>query len=143
MYEKTVSIEPAYDLRSKEPGKNYGVHCCELRFTVKGKSGAVDFVVYTGWHLPNVLAGFKQDCTPETMGTILSPMGVAIGIHSHKPRDGIKKVSNACEILGGECYYDAGSALRAGEWMQRLIAEGSGWLWEALVKEYEDTFGAD
>jgi hypothetical protein len=51
---RDFAITPAYDKRAADPNKNYGVHGCEFRFYVKGERGAIQFVVYSHWHLPHV-----------------------------------------------------------------------------------------
>jgi hypothetical protein len=52
--EKIVKFDPAYDKRSSDHKKNYGVHGVTLRMVLKGNKGAVQFVLFTNWMLPNV-----------------------------------------------------------------------------------------
>lgn len=52
--EKIIKFAPAYDKRHSDPKKNYGVHGVELKFILKGEEGAVQFVIFTNWMLPNV-----------------------------------------------------------------------------------------
>lgn len=55
--ERIVKLLPAWDKRNSDPSKNYGVHGVELRMVLKGPEGAVQFVLYTNWHLPHVTEG--------------------------------------------------------------------------------------
>jgi hypothetical protein len=52
--ERIIEFTPAFDKRDPNPKKNYGVHGVELRFVVKGEAGAVQFLIFTNWHLPHV-----------------------------------------------------------------------------------------
>ena len=51
---RIVKFAPAYDKRNPDPSKNYGVHGVELRMVLKGKEGAVQFLLFTNWMLPRV-----------------------------------------------------------------------------------------
>ncbi len=87
--ERIFEAIPAFDKRNKDPKKNYGIHGVELRFVVKGKKGAVQFVVFTGMHLPNVQE--EQDSPDGHTGydgkiwCPRKPMAADIGFHSPKP----------------------------------------------------------
>lgn len=52
--EHIVEFTPAFDRRSDDPSENYGIHCVEARFIVKGPEGAVQFLLFTNWMLPHV-----------------------------------------------------------------------------------------
>ena len=43
-FEKIVHAEPAFDKRNGDPKKNYGIHGVNLRFVLKSKLGAVQFL---------------------------------------------------------------------------------------------------
>ena len=65
--EKIVKFYPAFD-RRKDPKGNYGIHGVDMRMILKGDKGAVQFVLYTNWHLPHVqeelnLKAIGQDST--------------------------------------------------------------------------------
>lgn len=87
-WEKRIDFEPAFDRRHPDPSKNYGIHGVTLRMVLIGPKGAVNFVLYTNWHLPHV--------TDESKGRIDSPLNgdyhwhcrplpADLGYHSPKP----------------------------------------------------------
>lgn len=45
--ERILEVPAAYDKRSDDPKKDYGIHSAEIRMILKGPEGAVQFVVYT------------------------------------------------------------------------------------------------
>jgi len=51
---REIKFSPAYDKRDPDPSKNYGIHGVTITFLLKGEKGAVQFVLYTNWHLPHV-----------------------------------------------------------------------------------------
>jgi hypothetical protein len=58
--ERIVEMLPAWDKRDADSSKNYGIHGVELRMVLKGEEGAVQFVLYTNWHLPHVTDSLLQ-----------------------------------------------------------------------------------
>lgn len=142
-FERIVHFAPAFDRRDPNPSKNYGIHGVEIRFVLKGKKGATQFVVYTNWFLPHnqkelyekgKISSHLQFGNPE-------PMGVDIGYHSPKPMYENQSSRPDCPYLNGKpCYYD-GSGLRADEFIPTFLAGGSDAVWKMLEKEYQDIFG--
>lgn len=55
-FQEIVQFSPAYDRRSPDPKKNYGIHGVELGMVLKGPKGAVQFLLFTNWQLPHVTA---------------------------------------------------------------------------------------
>ncbi len=47
--QREITMTPAYDKRDPDPSKNYGVHGVNIVYVLKGKLGAVQFVLYTNW----------------------------------------------------------------------------------------------
>lgn len=132
--EKIINFEPAYDKRSSDPKKNYGIHGVSIRFVLKGDKGAVQFLMYTPWHLPSV----DKSGWPESLN---EPMAADLGYHSLMPRyDGQSVIQKECPYLDGRpCYYD-GSGLNAEPVMETLIAEGSDGVWKKLEEFYAELF---
>ncbi len=116
--ERIIQWNPAFDKRASDPAKNYGIGSMSLRFILKGETAATQFMMLTGWYLP------------ENRGKSHSGlMGTDVGYHSTLPLyDGQER--NSCDIFG-ECYYD-GSGLRAIVLMEQFIAEGDGVVWTEL-----------
>lgn len=134
--ERIVKFLPAWDKRSNDPSKDYGVHGVDLRMYLKGELGAVQFVLYTGWHLPHVQEEWNsRNYHPK-------PLPADIGYHSPKPMyEGQEICSDSCELLDGKpCYYD-GSGLMAEEVFKILLTEGSDGVWKNLEERYIDLFG--
>jgi len=47
--ERITELTPAYDRRSPDPNRNYGIHGVDLWFWLKGPEGAVQFHLMTNW----------------------------------------------------------------------------------------------
>ena len=52
--ERILDIAGAFDKRNEDPAKNYGVHSTHIRMVIKGELGAVQFLVFSGRHIPTV-----------------------------------------------------------------------------------------
>lgn len=127
-FERITTLEPAYDLRDKD----CGVGAVTLRMVLKGKEGAVQFVLYTGWY-PKTATHI-----PDSM---CKPQPADLGYHSPSPRyDGQDVIQEDCEYLNGKpCYYD-GSGLNAYEAYDILLKKGSKGVWKFLEGYYNDIF---
>jgi len=125
---RKIEFSPAWDKRSNDPSKDYGIHCVEIRFLVIGEKGAIQFLLYTGWMLPGMTENIK-------------PMAADLGYHSFKPMyKGQEVMQQDCPVLNGSpCYYD-GSGLQADKPWKILREHGGERLWEFLEKEYHQTF---
>jgi len=132
--ERITVVEPAYDRRHEDPDKNYGIHGCNLRFVLKGPDGAVQFLVFTGWHLRSVDGSTWQARDME-------PMAADLGYHSYMPTYHDQQNMGPCEYLNGEpCYYD-GSSLNAEPVFERMLTGGSDAVWKDLEEYYQQVFG--
>lgn len=146
MYERIVELTPAWDRRSNDPKKNYGVHNVDLRMLVKGEHGATQFVLSTGWLLPETIG-----ITSETMykyskhlafrnTSDLFPMVIDLGYHARKPQYEDQWQSPECEYVPeGRCYYD-GSSLDAYRVFEILLREGHYGVWKELEDYYRELF---
>lgn len=141
-FEKRIEFKPAFDKRHDDPKKNYGIHGVDLAFYLLGEKGAIQFIVYTSWHLPHVQD--ELDSKPiDSRFPFLShkPMAADLGYHSHKPMyEGQEHIMEDCPLLGwGKCYYD-GSGLNAEKVFKVLTEEGSDGVWKYLENYYNETF---
>ena len=136
-FEKLVEFDPAYDERHTDPKKNYGLHCVTMRMVLKGPSGAVQFVLYTGWNLPHVEEELRRK---ERF--LSEPLPADIGYHSPMPMwEGQESIIEDCAYLDGRpCYYD-GSGLMAQDAFNILVEQGGDGVWKYLEDYYHDTFG--
>ena len=159
--ERITLFRPAYDKRTDDPKTNYGIHCVQCFMVLKGEKGAVHFTFSTGMFLKHV---HQELCAPgKPTELLLRPMGYDVGYHSLTPQypnqelswpTKMKKTGEGpldvtfekvgdkapdCEWLGQPCYCD-GSAMRAEEWMEVLLTQGSDKIWEMLEAEYNLLF---
>lgn len=140
--ERIVEFDPAYDERNNPKG-NYGIHGVNLRMILKGDKGAVQFVLYTNWHLPHV----QDELTKKVVGgdeldikMIFKPTPADLGYHSYKPMYEDQYRTENCQYLDGhECYYD-GSSLNAYRIYDILLKEGSKGVWRELEEYYNDVY---
>jgi hypothetical protein len=136
MFEKIVTMTPAFDKRHTDPTKNYGVHGVDLRMVLKGPLGATQFVLYTGWHLPHVQAEFDRKAGGYDLR---KPLPADIGYHWREPRyEGQTPIQESCEYCDGQpCFYD-GSSLQAEDVYKILLTEGSEGVWRELENRYNE-----
>ena len=140
-FKKEIGFRPAFDKRDPDPKKNYGIHGVELYFYLIGKLGAIQFVIYTGWHLRHVQN--ELDSKPvdrEFPHLLCKPMPADIGYHSPKPMfEEQEPMSKKCHLLNGTCYYD-GSGLQVEDVFTILLEKGSDGVWEEMERRYKETF---
>ncbi len=139
-FDKKIEFSPAFDKRHSDPSKNYGIHGADMRWYLMGPEGAVQFVVYTSWHLPHVQA--EMDLKPLSEGCTRymhhKPLPADIGYHSKVPQyEGQESIDDDCEFTGGKCYYD-GSGLNAKKGFELLVEKGSDAVWEWMEECYSD-----
>ena len=150
-FEKEIRFQPAFDERSVDPNKNYGVNGVEIIFLLKGPHGAVQFILSTNWQLPHVQKETDaRQPLPDMPYLFHQPMAVDLGYHAKNPiREGQKLFRENCEFTGGACYYD-GSGLAAEHIFNILREEGDKGVWREMGIYYravffngarEDTFG--
>lgn len=132
--EHITEITPAYDKRKE----NMGIHCCELRMILKGKLGATQFVLYTGWFLQHN----TNEIISKGSSSSLIPYPADIGYHSPNPMyEGQDVCCDSCKYLDGKpCYY-GDSCLEAKEVYKKMLEFGSDAVWEYLEKKYITLFG--
>jgi len=138
-FERLVMFEAAYDKRSKDPKRNYGIKDVHVRFVLKGKEGAVQFLFSTGWYLPHVR---RELVEKGYFSRVAFPVAFGLGYHSPTPIHGGEICFEECRILGGKCYYD-GSGLDAIPLLEKLVAEGDEAVWRELERYYRLTFGEE
>lgn len=136
---KEILFHPAWDKRNPDSSKDYGIHCVELIFILKGEKGAVNFTLYTNWYLPKNRDNLVKN--DRLFKYWREPMPADLGCHSLVPQyEGHSSIPN-CKILDNkDCYYD-GSTLNAEPVFETLIAEGSDGVWKELEEYYKQNFG--
>lgn len=141
-FEQIVWVSPAFDKRSDDPAKNYGIGACRITFILKGPLGAVQFMVGTNWHLPHVQREQREwQANFDKKFDNIHPDGWDVGYHSPKPMYTDHKPMEKCDLIN-PCYYD-GSGLMADEWIEDFIAGGTKWLWPKLEELYHETFDTE
>ena len=138
--ERTIEFSPAFDKRDPNPNKNYGIHGVDIRFLLKGKDGAVQFLIYTNWQLPHVQKETDAKALNEIPYMFHKPMAADLGYHSRVPRYGSQSCMGTCEYLdGADCYYD-GSGLNARRVFKIMLEGGSDAVWKELESFYKEIF---
>ena len=134
-FERIVDIEPVFDKRDPDPSRNYGICACRMRMVLKGPNGAVQFLLFTGWYLP-------QNVDETFANSLCKPIPADLGYHSYKPMyDEHEPIDEHCKYLNGQkCYYE-GSGLAAEKVFDILLKEGSDGVWKYLEEYYEEIFG--
>lgn len=134
-FEYITEFIPAWDRRSDDPKKDYGIHCVDLKMVLKGPKGAIHFVLSTGWYLP-------QNKSANRNLADMFPMPCYLGYHSPVPQYEDQPSQNGCPyVAGGTCYYD-GSILNAKRVYQILLKKGSDGVWAELEDYYHTIFDA-
>lgn len=141
--ERITKFLPAYDKRNPDPHKNYGIHGAELLMVLKGDKGAVEFVVYTHWHLPHVQEELIRNIKDSLdVRCSFVPMPSNLGYHSKEKRYYDQEMaSETCGYCDGEPCYCDGTSLGSEEAFKILVKEGSDGAWEFLEKYYIEIFG--
>lgn len=145
--QKIINFRPAFDKRNPDPKINYGIHGVEIVWILKGDKGAIQFVVYTNWHLPGVQKELIRKCKGGSFGEFpyctLKPQPADVGYHSPAPQyEGQNSLTDSCDLLGGKpCYYD-GSGLQAEDVFRVLVEQGGEAVWKELEDRYVRLFGS-
>ena len=141
--ERIIKFRPAFDRRHPDPNKNYGVHGVEMKWVLKGAKGAVQFVVFTNWHLPHVTEMLDARLDRTYPHLSCHPQPSDLGYHSPVPMYADQEpVDSSCEWTGGVCYYD-GSTTNAESVFETLVREGDEACWAVIEKYYQETFKED
>jgi len=139
---RTVEFTKAFDKRDPDPSKDYGIHGVDIIFALSKENKAVQFIIFTNWHLPNVQG--EIDSMPLNSEFPFSrhiPQASDLGYHSPKPMyEGQEASSYNCKLTGGKCFYE-GSGSYAQEIFEVLLREGSEGVWRELEEYYNYIFG--
>lgn len=159
MFERIVKIAPAFDHVAQGGGR----HGVTMSFVLKGQKGAVQFVLFTNWFLPECQEVMDEAVMEKpdqvTISALLHPLPAGLRVHSPKPlsegdqpeRQILKRAldllippcpgqarSRSCPYSGhpdGLCYSD--ESFTAGDAIfQALVAGGDDGLWGALEERY-------
>lgn len=137
--ERIIKFLPAWDKRN-DPKGNFGINGVNLCMYLKGELGAVDFIVFTGWNLPEVEKELEDRHIPNY--NQYKPLPADLGYHSPIPmEDGDTISCESCELLDGKSCYGDGSGLQADRIFDILVKQGSDGVWEELEKYYIGIFG--
>lgn len=131
-------MRPAFDKRSDDPEKDYGIGCVTMAMVLAGPEVAVHFVFGTGIHLKDVHDNwlFRPGTSLETAKIVSRGMGYDLGYCDVRPHyKGQEVTQDCCDYLRKPCYTD-GSALAAGEMFELLTREGDMAVWKALEERY-------
>lgn len=114
---RALDMYPAYDKRSPEPSKNYGIHGMDLIFSVKRESIAVTWRLFSNWHLPHV----RKEAEEKWSRFMLLADGLgSIDYHSPTPAYPDHYKIEKCEYTNGVCYGD-GSGLASYKLFDKML----------------------
>jgi len=124
-----VFFLPGYDKRSKDPGKNYGIHGMHLMFALCGEgtnSATITFEINTNWYPKS--ATTEWDVAGETRH---GSYGWGIYYHQHVQTDDWQIYSGTCDFgdacWSGEYGFELVRALFAD-----FVTSGQDAVWEKL-----------
>lgn len=123
---------PAFDKRNPDPHKNYGIHCVDMYFVVKGKKGAVSFQIMTGW--------FLEKNRDANEGMRHFPIAADILTHSIVNYEKLQEGNHhpVCMFTGKGCYSNMHSLLWAEQVFNEFCEKGEKYLWGELEKVYRE-----
>lgn len=133
MFERTITFTAAFDKRDSDPNKDVGIGSVQVWFSLRGELGAVVFMLFTNWDLPEVRA--------EPRYHHMQPGPTLLSIHSLAPLDGAKS-PEPCEFLDGRPCYLENSVFGGDPIFARLLREGDAGVWAALEDAYRKQFEA-
>ena len=151
---REVLIRSAFDKRSNNPKKDYGIGACRIFFIVKGKKGAIVVNFGTNWYLPSTIKEYKEGIYrnslalrgKESFKTKIDLQKDSEPItawswdcHSLKRTQEYEWKRNKCEFTGKHCYGD-GSHIRAEDYLTLLFEKGSEGVFKQLEKDYKRQF---
>ena len=153
---RQITISSAFDKRSEDSNKDYGIGSSRIFFAVIGKKGAITVNFGTNWFLPSTIKEYKEEGiyrnrltmppSKEQSKTKIDLIKVTEPIkawswdyHSKKRKFKGQTPLDNCEFTGGKCYCD-GSCLRADDYLKLLLDKGSNGVFEQLEKDYKIEF---
>mgnify|MGYP006935502828 CR=1 FL=1 len=128
---REIIFTPAFDKRSDDPKKNFGIQGMDITFVLQKEKGAISFSFFTNMYLPKTQKELKDS------KVVPSAVGGYINIHSLTPLyENQTPNCRPCAFLDGkDCYLD-GSSLAANRIGDIFIAEGEDAVWEELETFY-------
>ncbi len=141
--QRHTTFVPGFDKRHSDPSKNYGINGGQFTFIVNGSKGAVHFVMTPGFYPRSALHHLIRHSNNNAaeLHKYSMQMGYDVGCHSFTPHyEGQGISQQECEWLGGKPCYTDGSAIKAEEWLEKFLEQGTEWLWPALEQRYLEEF---
>ena len=111
MFEKLITLDPAYDKRHSDPNKNYGIHGMDNYYILVKDQKAVQFVLYLPVHLDHVAKELSENHKLDSYNPF-EVLAADVGYHSPYPLYEGQSPMESCKIIDCPCYYD-GSGLHA------------------------------
>ena len=126
---REIHLSAAYDKRSPDPSKNYGIHGCEWQFIVRRNGNAIVWqIMSTDWYLPHV----RKELEAKSLRKDL-PDGLGdVGYHSKIKFYEEQPSNEHCYATNGPCYYN-GACLQSNELFDKAVADPA-IIWPELEK---------
>lgn len=139
-FRREIRFRPAFDKRSSDPSKNYGIGSMMMWFYLIGPNATIQFALSTSWYPKHLRAHvFDGSALPASYH---HASGTDIGYHAPAPQyEGQRSMAESCEFLDGKpCYYD-GTSLGGADLFDRFVVEGEDVVWKTLREWYDNRFG--
>lgn len=136
-FKKITKVRLPFDMRHKDPNKDYGINGLQIWFVLEGPKGATQFQINASVYLNHVVTSGLSNLIPPLEGWDL-------GYHAKEPQYEGQRDLGPCEHTGEHCYYD-GSGLVANEFGEKLFRTKGEKLepliWKRLEENYKEQFG--
>lgn len=132
--EERVIVAPGFVAIDDNPSKNFGIAGCRLIFA-KRKGDVIFDITF----LTDLMPTQETQRTSGELRTrlhMMQPLCQGLYMHSLKPIEDAYE-NDGCNLTGGKCWGQLGSALYGDVIQQRLLNEGSVAMWDELDKAIE------
>ncbi len=138
---KEIKFQPAWDKRSSDLRKDYGIHGSVLHVTISDEKGAVNLVVHLNWFLPQNRNTKYCELKVYPFEYWQKPSISEIIHHSPTPTYHEQDVSSeSCYFLGNKPCYISSSFTFGNKLFELLISEGEEKLFDALIEHHNSFF---
>ena len=135
---REIKFRPAFDKRSTDPRKNYGIHGLEIEFQLTNENNeGITFTISTNWQLPPVQRELDaKEIVSEFPYLFHKPQPFGLDGHWKSPRYEGQPASSNCTITKGACYCDGTSLTQ--DIFVLLVREGDEPVWELMEARFNE-----
>jgi hypothetical protein len=142
-FTRRIMFTTAWNRKSEDPNKNYGIGAVHIMFGLIGDKGAITADFFTDWYLKNDQPGVDRHNANGRGLPVINRLG-SVDAHAYTPlyEDQFRSRDECCWLNGAPCYMD-GSALQGGELLEMFIEHGLDALWVKMEEYYENWLNKD